>query len=95
MFRGGFDGGWPRQSGFKAFGEALKAEAAAFGKPVMLVYGDSHVFRQSRPFPDAAPNLMAPEVPGTSRMHAVEVGVDTAAPGVFSIGFLANPALSE
>lgn len=95
MFRGGFDGGWPRQSGFKAFGEALKAEAVAFGKPVMLIYGDSHVFRQSRPFPMMAPNLMALEVPGSSQMHAVEVGVDTAAPGVFSVSFLANPALSN
>lgn len=99
IFEGEFDRwgneGWPNHSGFAAFGEALKVAAARFGRPVLLVYGDSHVFRQSRPFPSTAPNLMALEVFGASDMHAVEIGVDIEAPGVFSIAPLLNPALTE
>ncbi len=86
---------WLRHSGFQTFGTALKEEAAAFGKPVLLIYGDSHIFRQSRPFQAEAPNLMALEVPGAADMHAVEIGVDPDMPGIFSIAFLRNPALSN
>lgn len=85
---------WLRHSGFLDFGEALKAEAAAFGKPVLLVYGDSHVFRQGRPFPSAAPNLMSLEVPGDKDMHAVTVHVNPDAPGIFSVSLLRNPAIN-
>ena len=98
MFGEGFDaedGEWPGHSGFAGFGAALKEQAAAFGRPVMLVYGDSHVFTQSHPFPVEAPNLMALEVPGADAMHAVEIGVDPEAPGVFSVSLLENPALSN
>ncbi|UWQ16479.1 metallophosphoesterase [Jannaschia sp. M317] len=85
--------GWLRHSGFQNFGPALIEEAAAFGKPVLLIYGDSHRFRQSRPFADGAPNLMAVEVPGAANMHALTIGVDTDAPGIFSVSLLRNPAL--
>jgi hypothetical protein len=89
------DGTWLRHSGFARFGTALVEEAAAFGKPVLLVYGDSHVFRQMRPFPDAAPNLLALEVPGEDDMHAVEVTADLATSGVFSVALVRNPALTN
>lgn len=98
MFETGFDAGdadWPRHSGFKAFGTALKEQAAAFGKPVLLIYGDSHVFTQMRPFPAEAPNLLSLEVPGSQDMHAVQITVDTEAAGVFSAALLRNPALSN
>ncbi len=86
---------WLRHSGFAAFGPALVQEAAAFGGPVLLVYGDSHRFRQSRPFPEGAPNLMAVEVPGAADMHAVRITATPGAAGVFSVEMLANPALSN
>lgn len=86
--------GWLRHSGFQTFGEALKAEAAAFGRPVLLIYGDSHVFRQGRPFPTTAPALMSLEVPGDKEMHAVEVHANPEAPGVFSVSLLRNPAMN-
>ena len=69
--------------------------SAAFGKPVLLVYGDSHVFGQSRPFPEGAPNLLALEVPGEERMNAVEVTIDPATSGVFSVTEIMNPALAK
>ncbi len=86
---------WLRHSGFAAFGPALVREAAAFDGPVLLVYGDSHRFRQSRPFPAGAPNLMAVEVPGAADMHAVRVTATPGAAGVFSVEMLTNPALSN
>ena len=98
MFGDGFDaedGSWSGHSGFAGFGAALKEQAAAFGGPVMLIYGDSHVFGQMRPFPAEAPNLMAMEVPGADAMHAVEIAVDPEAPGAFSVSLLKNPALSN
>lgn len=82
---------WLRHSGFNNFGPALKNHAAAFGKPVLLVYGDSHIFRQTRPFPSDAPNILALEVPGSKNMDAVEVTVDTETSGVFSVDLIQNP----
>ena len=98
MFGEGFDaqdGAWAGHSGFAGFGAALKEQAAAFGRPVLLVYGDSHVFGQMRPFPIEAPNLMATEVPGAEAMHAVEITIDPESPGVFSVSLLENTALSN
>ncbi len=85
---------WLRHSGFANFGPALIEQAAAFGKPVMLVYGDSHVYRTSIPFPDTAPNVLAVEVPGEEKMHAVEVTIDPATKGVFSTMLIRNPAIA-
>jgi hypothetical protein len=82
-----------RHSGFTNIGNALIEASTAYGKPVLLVYGDSHVYRNSRPFPTKAPNVMALEVPGDKQMHAVEVTVDTSTSGVFSTALIKNPAL--
>ena len=49
---------WLRHSGFTNFGTELKTQAAAFGKPVLLIYGDSHTYRIGRPFPLDAANVM-------------------------------------
>lgn len=89
------DESWLRHSGFQNFGNKLIELSAAYGKPVLLVYGDSHVFRQSRPFTTRAPNVLALEVPGEERMDAVEVTIDPATSGVFSVSFVANPALAS
>ncbi len=72
-----------RHSGFANFGGALIKEAAAFGKPVLIVYGDSHRFQVMRPFPKSAPNVTALEVFGDGDLNAVEVSVDPADPVVF------------
>lgn len=61
-------------SGFKRFGEALIRRAAAFGKPILLIYGDTHVHEITRPFPGKAPNVLALRVFGAKQMHALEVG---------------------
>jgi Calcineurin-like phosphoesterase len=84
---------WLRHSGFQNFGNKLIELSAAFGKPVLLVYGDSHMYRQSRPFPTKAPNVLALEVPGETLMHAVEITIDPATTGVFSTAIVINPAV--
>ena len=95
MFPGGFEGSWAGESGFRTFGSALIKEAAAYGRPVLLIYGDSHIFEQARPFPTEAPNVMALQVPGAEDMHAVEITVDPEAAGMFSLSLVENPALSN
>ncbi|MDV7143708.1 hypothetical protein R3X27_13560 [Tropicimonas sp. TH_r6] len=84
--------GYLRHSGFKAFAEALWAEANAFNKPVLLMYGDSHTFRMFRPFPKKAPTIMALETFGSANMHAVEVHVRPNEAFPFAVQPLINPA---
>ena len=100
MFEFGFGPFWNaegflRHSGFKNFGETLVARASAFKRPVLLIFGDSHKFRVLRPFEKSAPNITALEVYGARDMHAVEVGVDTNDPAVFSVKPVFNPALLD
>jgi hypothetical protein len=84
---------WLRHSGFSNIGNAIIENAAKFGKPTLLVYGDSHIYSNGRPFPMKAPNVMSLVVPGEKEMHAVEVTIDTATSGVFSTSLIRNPAL--
>jgi len=84
--------GNPRQepSGFTELREALGKEAAAFGKPVVLVHGDSHYFRLDKPFmrrPPQTPtveNFTRVEVFGSPYHHWVEVKVSAEDSNVFA-----------
>lgn len=82
-------------SGFANVGQTLVRLAKAYGKPVLLVYGDSHQFRVLRPFPKTAPNITALEVFGEKDMHAVEVSVDLAESFPFAFRPVLNPALAR
>ncbi|MDE0404443.1 MAG: hypothetical protein OXI53_03960 [Nitrospira sp.] len=96
MFGDGFDPQeetFTRVSGFKNFGETLVAKARSFRKPVLLLFGDSHVFRIFHPFPRSAGNLIAVEVYGGEHMHAVEVTVDPDTEVVFTVKPVRNPAI--
>jgi hypothetical protein len=62
-------------SGFRDMREALAREAAAFGRPVLLIHGDIHTWLQDRPVPEA-PNLTRIMVPGAEDTRAVVVEVD-------------------
>jgi hypothetical protein len=67
-----------QDSGYRSFRSALAREAAAFGRPVLLINGDSHFWLQDRPLPEA-PNLTRIMVPGDGDTRAAEVRVDPAA----------------
>lgn len=76
------------------FLRALREETIAFGKPVVLVHGDSHYFRIDKPLLDAAGNRIETftrvETPGDNAQSAsndvqwVSVAVDPRDPEVFS-----------
>lgn len=65
-------------SGSRGFRDALGREAAAFGRPVLLLMGDSHHFIHDRPM-QVAPNLTRVMVPGDRETRAVRIEVDPAA----------------
>ncbi|MCH2096821.1 MAG: hypothetical protein MK142_00385 [Pseudomonadales bacterium] len=80
---------------FSPFAETirqLRLGAARFGKPVLLINGDSHGFVLDRPLYEARgesgtpanANLWRLEVFGAPEIGAVEVSVDPADPTVFS-----------
>jgi hypothetical protein len=80
--------------GFRDYLSALRAEVAAFRKPVAYVHGDSHYFRIDKPFLDAAgrrlENFTRVETfgdnqqNGTNDVHWLKVIVDVKSREVFS-----------
>lgn len=75
------DVNWP--SGFAEFKEALAEETAAFGKPVVLIHGDTHTFRIDNPMPGLV-NFTRVETFGSPNVHWVRASVDARSPEVFS-----------
>jgi hypothetical protein len=82
-------GGIPRSSGFLATINAIEKGATAFGKPVLVVQGDHHVF-EVEGFRNArdqfVPNMWRLQVMGENFVHAVRIIVDPDSAGVF--GFI-------
>jgi hypothetical protein len=78
-------------SGYAETLAALAAGAAEFERPMLMIHGDSHLFRVDQPLKDSrkrtienATRLM---VMGADEVHAVRIIVDPAEPGLF--GFMA------
>ena len=78
-------------SGFTGFKEALRRETIGFGKPVVLVHGDSHYFRIDKPLlaeegaeKSRVLNFTRVETFGSPHVHWVEATVDTRDEEVFS-----------
>ena len=71
---------------------AIREQSELFGKPVLLINGDFHEFVVDRPFmvsqgedkPPRYGNIMRLQVFGAPELKAVQVGVDTDTPWVFS-----------
>ena len=64
----------------------LEDETIVFNRPVLLIIGDSHVFRIDKPLLGArsgqvVDNLLRLEVPGSADVHWVRVRVNPAKPG--------------
>lgn len=77
--------------GFVEIVAALSWLTVAFGRPVLLVNGDSHRFLVDKPLPDpAAPQktlqlFTRVQVPGEADMQAVRVTVDPSQPALFGV----------
>lgn len=83
---------FPAHSGYRAaIGETLLPLAAEAKIPVLLIHGDSHVFRFDQPFvlnKKPLRQLTRLEVPGASDVRAVHVTVDTRQANPFAIRLL-------
>lgn len=77
------------RSGFAPFLAALAEEARSFGRPVLLVHGDTHTFRVDTPLAgaggDAVENVTRLETYGDPDAGWVEVGVDPHGEPVFTV----------
>ncbi|MEY4530047.1 MAG: hypothetical protein RLZZ156_768, partial [Deinococcota bacterium] len=83
------------KAGFLKTLNTLSAESAAYGKPVLLIHGDSHVLIIDQPLTDAKgvllENVTRLEVPaGAGRVHAVEVSVDSKSNNTFGFKVMWN-----
>ncbi len=82
-----WDAQWWQPTGFDRFRAALIERAAAFGKPVLVVHGDTHSFKIDKPVTHEGTlleNLTRLEVFGPPDLGAIEVTVDPSAREVFS-----------
>ena len=78
----------PRRSGFNDFLAALESETIAFGRPVVLVHGDSHYFRIDKPMIGTksgrrVENFTRVETFGEFDNHWLHVEVSPGSPNVF------------
>jgi len=78
-----------RPTGFDEFRAALEKETLAFGKPVVYVHGDTHIFRVDKPLYGTASgraieNFTRVETFGHPNTHWVRAIVDPSDPNVFS-----------
>lgn len=91
-------GGPSQYSGFADFAGELARQSKRFGKPVLLLNGDSHVFEEDRPLADpasannqiygidyAVANLRRITVDGSNNANDyLKLHVDAKTPDVFS-----------
>jgi Calcineurin-like phosphoesterase len=78
----------PERTGFNDFLATLEAETIAFGKPVVLVHGDSHYFRIDKPLIGTVSqrrieNFTRVQTFGTPDVHWVRAQVDPSDPNLF------------
>ncbi|GAB3126242.1 metallophosphoesterase [Novispirillum itersonii] len=84
------NGETPGHSGFNRTLDAFAEEAAAFGKPVLFIHGDTHYFRIDHPFKTrdkdkkVLDNVTRLEVYGEKQVHAVKVSIDPDSEDTFS-----------
>ena len=76
--------------GFEAFREALRTHALRFGKPILFVHGDTHLYGQDRPLNDPSTgkpieNFVRVEVPGSPQVRWLKAGISRERSGVFGI----------
>lgn len=78
-----------QRAGFEAIIEALGGLSARFGRPVLLLHGDGHVFRVDRPLAGSSPpvtNLRRVQAFGHPWSEWIRIEADPASAAVFQIG---------
>jgi predicted phosphodiesterase len=83
--------------GFAGFRDALRDLAVAFGKPVLFVNGDTHLYKLDKPLSDPAgvplENFTRVIVFGSPQTRWIRGGVDPSTPRLFEISPQPSPAL--
>lgn len=79
-------------TGFRDTFLVLEDESIVYGRPVLVIMGDSHIFRIDKPVLAARSgrvleNLLRLEVPGSTYVHWVRVKVDPTKRGLFSFEY--------
>jgi len=77
-----------RRAGFEAVVDALGRLAGEFGRPVLLLHGDGHVYLVDRPLADGSPpvpNLRRVQAFGYPWTEWIRIEVDSASATVFDI----------
>jgi hypothetical protein len=69
---------------WKYLTDTLKERAAAFGKPVVLVHGDRHVYRIDRPWPDVPTFTRVETHALNDSVHWIRATLDPSDPNLFS-----------
>jgi hypothetical protein len=78
-----------KRTGYNDFLSTLEGETFAFGKPVVLVHGDTHTFRVDKPMTSSTTGQRVDyftrvETFGSPDVHWVRASVDTSDPQVFA-----------
>jgi predicted phosphodiesterase len=76
--------------GFAAFREALRDLALRFGKPVLFVNGDTHLYKLDKPIADASSgkpieNFTRVIVFGSPQTRWIRAGIDASTPQLFEV----------
>jgi len=79
-----------RLDGFAEFRDALRDVALKFGKPVLFVNGDSHLYKLDKPLADPAtgepiPNFTRVVVFGSPQTRWIRAGIDPSTPQLFEV----------
>lgn len=79
-----------RSDGFTEFRNALRGLALRFGKPVLFVNGDTHLYKLDRPLADPAAgepirNFTRVIVFGSPQTRWIRAGIAPASPGLFQV----------
>lgn len=85
------------EEGFRDTFFVIEDEVITFGKPVLLIHGDSHEFHYDKPLIGARSgsyldNFTRLEVPGSADVHWIRVTVDPSRTSLFSIEHADVPA---
>jgi hypothetical protein len=85
----GFERPPEKRTGYNDFLAALEEETLAFGKPVVLVHGDTHTYRVDKPMVSSVTgerveNFTRAETFGSPEVNWVRATVDTSNPEVFT-----------
>ncbi len=79
-----------RSDGFAEFRDALRGLARRFGKPVLFVNGDTHLYKLDRPLADPATgepirNFTRVIVFGSPQTRWIRAGIDPTSPQLFQV----------